>query len=88
MNKICIIFIKWLTKKLGFKLVMLKAKSGNIIIEGDKELFRYVDITGYFFKKDPLKREYPKPHQPSLVRPLTPEQLKELGIHINVDVAD
>jgi len=89
MNKICIIFIKWLTKKLGFKLVMLKAKAGNtLIIEGDKELLRYVDITGYFFKKDILKREYPKQPQPSLVRPLTPEQLKELGIPINVDVAD
>ena len=88
MHKIHIVFIKWLTNKLGFKIVMLKAKLGNITIEGDKELLRYVDTTGYFFKKDILKREYPKPHQPSLVRPLTPEQLKELGIHINVDVTD
>jgi len=88
MKRLPLLFIKWITNKLGFKIVMLKAKSGNTIIEGDKELLRYVDITGYFFKKDSLKREYPKQHQPSLVKPLTPEQLKELGIHINVDVAD
>ena len=40
------------------------------------------------FKKDILKREYPKPPQPLAMKPLTPEQLKELGIHINVDVTD
>ena len=88
MKRLPLLFIKWITNKLGFKIVMLKAKSGNTIIEGDKELLRYVDITGFFFKKDPLKREYPKQHQPSLVKPLSPEQLKELGIYINVDVAD
>jgi len=88
MKRLPLLFIKWITNKLGFKIVMLKAKSGTTIIEGDKELLRYVDITGYFFKKDPLKREYPKQQQPSLVKPLTPEQLKELGIHISVDVAD
>ena len=35
---------------------MLKASKGTTIIEGDKELIRYVDVTGYFFKKEPIKR--------------------------------
>jgi hypothetical protein len=39
---------------------MLKASNGVTAFEGDKELLRYVDISGYFFKKEPLKRTYPK----------------------------
>ena len=35
---------------------MLKAAKGTTIIEGDKELLRYVDISGYFFKKDRQKK--------------------------------
>ena len=35
---------------------MLKAKNGTTTIEGDKELLRYVDISGFFFKKEPMKR--------------------------------
>jgi len=32
------------------------------------------------FKKEPLKRTYPKFIEPEPIKPLTPEQLKELGI--------
>ena len=39
---------------------MLKAANGTTTIEGNKELLRYVDVSGYFFKKEPLKRTYPK----------------------------
>jgi hypothetical protein len=56
-------FIKWLSNKFGYKIVMVKIgskKSSGIFINGDKELLRYVDITGYTFKKDPLKRELNK----------------------------
>ena len=56
MNRIHIKFIKWLSNKFGYKIVMLKTKKGTTTIEGDKELLRYVDVTGYFFKKDPIKR--------------------------------
>jgi hypothetical protein len=42
----------------------------------------------YLFKKEPLKRTYPKFIEPEPIKPLTSEQLKELGITINVDVAD
>jgi hypothetical protein len=59
---------------------MLKASNGTTTIEGDKELLRYVDITGYFFKKDPIKRTYQKFVEPGSIKPLSKEQLKELGI--------
>jgi len=80
--------IKWISRKMGYKIVMLKALNGTTTIHGDKELLKYVDITGYFFKKEPLKRTYPKFVESEPIKPLTPEQLKELGITINVDVTD
>jgi hypothetical protein len=33
-----------------------------------------VDISGYFFKKEPLKRTYPKFIEPEPIKPLTPER--------------
>jgi hypothetical protein len=39
---------------------MVRIGNGKIDIEGDKELLKYTDITGYSFKKDPLKREQNK----------------------------
>ena len=88
MNRIHIKFIKWLSNKFGYKIAMLKASNGITTIEGDKELLRYIDISGYFFKKKPIKRTHPKFVEPEPIKPLTPEQLKELGLSINVDVAD
>ena len=35
---------------------MLKAGNGTTTIVGDNEVMRYMDISGYFFKKEPLKR--------------------------------
>jgi len=82
--------IKWLSHKMGYKIAMIKigGEIPDITIDGDKELLRYIDITGYTFKKDPIKRTYPKFVEPEPIKPLTPEQLKELGITINVDVTD
>ena len=105
MNRIHIKFIKWLSNKFGYKIAMLKASNGTTTIEGDKELLRYVDISGYFFKKEPISRiqsskaptsakemflAEPKPDISGIVpiKPLTPEQLKELGIIIDIDVTD
>ena len=56
MKRLPIKFIKFLSNKLGYKIVMLKASNGTTTIEGDKELLIYTDISGYFFKKEPLKR--------------------------------
>ena len=88
MNRIHIKFIKWISNKFGYKIIMLKAGNGTTTIEGDKEVLRYIDVPGYFFKKEPLKRTYPKVKKPKPIKPLTPEQLKELGLSVNVDVAD
>jgi hypothetical protein len=105
MNRIHVKLIKWISNKFGYKIAMLKAEKGTTTIEGDKELLRYVDISGYFFKKEPLSRiqsskaptsakemflAEPKPDISGIapIKPLTPEQLKELGITINIDVTD
>jgi hypothetical protein len=74
--------IKWLSHKMGFKIAMIKigGEIPGITIDGDKELLRYVDITGYAFKKDPLKRIFPKVVEPKPIKPLTPKQLKEIGL--------
>ena len=86
--------IKWLSHKMGYKIAMIKiggaqgSEIPGITINGDKELLQYIDITGYTFKKEPIKRTYPKFVEPEPIKPLTPEQLKELGITINIDVTD
>jgi len=80
MKRIPTLIVKWFANKLGYKIVMLKAVKGTTTIEGDKELLQYVDITGYFFKKEPLRRTFPKVVEPEPIKPLTPEQLKELGL--------
>ena len=74
--------IKWLSHKMGYKIAMIKigGEGPGLTINGDKELLRYVDITGYTFKKEPLKRTYPKFVEPEPIKPLTSEQLKELEI--------
>lgn len=56
MKRLHVNFINWLSNKFGYKIVMLKAKNGTTFIEGDREVLPYVDISGYFFKKEPLKR--------------------------------
>jgi len=78
-NNKMIKLIKWLSHKMGYKIIMLKigGEVPGITIDGDKELLRYVDITGYTFKKDPLKRIFPKFVEPEPIKPLTPKQLKE-----------
>jgi len=84
MERLHIKFIKWISNKFGYKIAMIKiSSSSGLKIEGDKELLRYVDITGYSFKKEPLKRTYPKFIEPEPIKPLTTEQLKELGITPN-----
>ena len=82
--------IKWLSHKMGYKIAMIKigGEVPGLTINGDKELLRYVDITGYTFKKEPIKRTYPKFVEREPIKPLTSEQLKDLGITINVDVTD
>jgi hypothetical protein len=88
MKRLHVKFIKWLANRFGYKIVMLKAEKGTTTIEGNREVLPYVDITGYFFKKEPIKRTSPKFVEPEPIKPLSKEQLKELGLSINVDVTD
>jgi hypothetical protein len=36
---------------------MIKIGDGEVTIEGNKELLKYTDISGYTFKKEQLKRK-------------------------------
>ena len=105
MKRYPVLFIKWLANRFGYKIAMLKAAKGTTTIEGDIELLRYVDISGYFFNKEPLKRiqvskapttakemflAEPIPNIDNVkpITKLTHEQLKELGLTIDVDVTN
>ena len=97
MKRLHVKLIKWVSNKFGYKIAMIKiaGESPGITIEGDIELLRYVDISGYTFKKEPLKRNYPKTVlypsafvEPERIKPLTHEQLTELGLTIDVDVTN
>lgn len=56
MSRLHVKLIKWISNKFGYKIAMLKASNGTTTIEGNIELLRYVDISGYFFKKEPISR--------------------------------
>ena len=105
MERLHVKLIKWISNKFGYKIAMLKASNGTTTIEGNIELLRYVDISGYFFKKEPLSRiqtskaptsakemflAEPIPNIDNVkpITKLTPKQLKELGLTIDVDVTD
>ncbi len=76
MGRLHVKLIKWISNKFGYEIAMLKAAKGTTTIEGNIELLKYVDISGYFFKKEPLKITYPKFIEPEPIKPLTSEQLK------------
>ena len=50
------LLVKWLANKFGYKIGMIKIGNGETRIEGDKEVLRYFDISGYVFKKEPINR--------------------------------
>lgn len=56
MKRLHVKLIKWLSHIFGYKIVMLKGGDAKTIVEGDSEVYPYVDISGYFFKKEPIKR--------------------------------
>ena len=105
MGRLHVKLIKWISNKFGYKIAMLKAANGTTLIEGDKELLCYVDVSGYFFKKEPLSRiksskaptsakemflaePVPNIDNVELINKLTHQQLKELGLTIDVDVTN
>lgn len=57
MNKLKFKIAKWLLHSDGFQFVALKAKDGNVWIDGDNKVMSYLDIDGYFWNKEKLKRK-------------------------------
>lgn len=79
MKKLQLKLAKYLFKQLGYKIVAIRAADGNTDIEGDKFLLQYVDVVGYLFKKNPIKRNIDTPREkPSVFEELSPEMVKEI----------
>lgn len=57
MNKWKFKIAKWLLHSDGFSFAAIKAKDGNIWIDGDVKLIRYLDTIGFLWNKEPLKRK-------------------------------
>jgi len=58
MEKLKIKLIIWAANKLGFKIAMVRITGIEHSIQGNIELIKYLDVVGYTFKKEPLKREF------------------------------
>ncbi len=56
MKRLPALFIKWLSHCFGYKIGMIKIGNGKTNIEGDNEILKYLDISGYVFKKVPFDR--------------------------------
>jgi hypothetical protein len=56
MKKLQLKLSKWLLKRLGYKFVAVKAAEGYLDIQGDKFFLKYVDVVGFTFNKQPMKR--------------------------------
>ncbi len=77
----------WLLHRLKYKFVAIKqtatkhnvyAEFPTIFIEGDKELLRYVDTTGFLSKKEPLRRDYAASNTATTVQKLPAELVAEI----------
>jgi len=51
MNKLKFRIAKWLLHSDGFQFAALKAENGNVWIDGDLKVIRYLDTDGYFWNK-------------------------------------
>ena len=52
MNKWKFKIAKWLLHSDGFQFAALKTKGGDVWIEGDVKVIRYLDTLGYFGSKN------------------------------------
>lgn len=57
MNKWKFKIAKWLLHSDGFQFAAVKTKGGDVWIEGDVKVIRYLDTLGYFGSKEPMKRK-------------------------------
>ena len=50
---------KGILKLQGYKIVIIRVQNGHTHIDGDKELLKYTDITGFLYNKEPyIQRPY------------------------------
>ena len=54
MRELTIKFIKWLSDRIGFKVIILREIDGSLFFEGDMYLMAYIDIHGYFNNEEPF----------------------------------
>jgi hypothetical protein len=48
--------IKFVANLYGYKIGMVKVSNGETTMEGDKDILRYFDISGYVNKKEPINK--------------------------------
>jgi hypothetical protein len=48
---------KSILRRQGYKIALIKSDNGTTELDGDMEWIKYVDVVGYLFKKEPLKRD-------------------------------
>lgn len=81
MKRLQLRLAKWLLKRLDYKFIAVKAAIGHTDIEGDRELLVYVDMMGFLFKKEPLRREVePEFPWPTPISKLPPEVVAEIAL--------
>jgi hypothetical protein len=56
LKKLQVLCLKYLANLYGYKIVMVKVENGEVTIEGDDELVKHTDITGYWFEEEQLKK--------------------------------
>ena len=57
LKRLQVLCLKYLANLYGYKIVMVKVENGEVTIEGDDELLKHTDITGYWFKKGTIKKK-------------------------------
>lgn len=79
MNRLHVRFITWLANRFGYKVSMVKSDKSGIYLEGNTELMRYTDFTGYLSKASPLRRAMYEPRpEPTPINRLSLEELQQI----------
>ena len=71
------------TTQYGERLIKhnVYTETPTLFIEGDKELLKYVDTTGYLSKKEPLRRTYSIAKEGGPVQKLPAEVVAEISLN-------
>ena len=92
MKRLQLRLAKWLLRRLDYQYVAIKqipthntvikhnvyTEIPTLFIEGDNELLKYVDTTGFLTKKEPLRRAYNVPDHSTAIQKLPAEVVAEI----------